>query len=187
MLIGTAATGSFGVGSIYGTMISVLQNAFNRAYKPYLYRNLKNSNEQTKNKLVRITYLYNSGLFVFSLLVGVVGILVNNLIFGQGYNDSKIFIIWMTLGNAFNGMYKMHINYIFYTKKTYYLLYITLFLGVLNTGLSYWLIGKYGAVAGAQVFLLTQLFGYLLSWYIGNKLIPMPWFKIKLSKHFNQR
>ena len=179
ILIGTAATGSFGIGATYGTMISVIQNAFNRAFKPYLFDNLLNLTSDVKVKLVKITYLYNFGLLVFSLFIGTLGYLLNDYIFGSQYADSKVFIIWMVLGNAFNGLYKMHVNYIFYTKRTHLILYITLTLGLMNVGLSYWLIGLYGAIAGAQVFFITQSFSYILAWYIGNRLIPLPWFNLR--------
>lgn len=176
ILIGSAATGSFGIGAIYGTIVSVIQNAFNRAFTPYLFENLQRLNTKIRRKLVKLTYLYNISLVVFALFVGTIGFFINDYLFGKDYNSSKIFIFWMVLGNAFNGLYKMHVNYIFFTKKTIYILIITLTLGVINVVLSYIFINLYGAVAGAIVFMLTQFFGYIAAWYFGNRLIPMPWF-----------
>lgn len=177
-LVGTAATGLYGIASVFASIVTVLQNAFNKAFVPYLYEKLKDLDSDSSVKLVKLTYLYNFGLVVFSLVIAFGGILFNDILFGEKYTHAKQFIIWLVLGSAFNGLYKMHVSYIFFTKKTQYVLYITLFTGLLNVLFCYLLIKLNGTVGAAQSYFLTQFLAYLASWYFGNKLIHLPWFKI---------
>lgn len=177
IMIGTAATASFGIGSVYGSVVTVFQNSFNAAFVPHLYENLKDINDRRKSNLVKFTYYYNSGLIIFSILIALGGYLFNDLLFGIDYTASKQFIFYLALGSGFNGLYKMHINYIFFTKDTKFVMYVTLIGGVANIVMCYVLINFFGVIGAAQAYLISQVISYLLSWYFGNRLIPMPWFK----------
>ena len=54
---------------------------------------------------------------------------------------------------------------------------ITFTIGVINIFLSYILIVKFGLIGAAYSLLIISFFQYILSFYVGHKLIPMPWFK----------
>lgn len=181
-ILGKQAVGSYGIGATFGMMVLLLQDAFNKAFVPYLFDELKNLNEKKQLKIVRVTYLYNSLIFFVGLFVGIFGYFFVGLIFGSEYESSKKYIIWLTLAYAFDGMYKSHVNYIFYSKKTYLLLLITLTTGVLNVFLSYYLVGRFGTLGAAQSLFLVFFLAYITAWYIGNKVIRMPWFSIKIFK-----
>lgn len=176
-ILGTAAAGSFGVGATIGLVVSFIQDSFNRAYAPYLFNQLKNFNERIELKLIKLTYIYNVGLLVLSILIGVVGYFSIGFIFGSSYEQSKAVVIYLCLAYAFDGMYKMHVNYIFFIKKTYIIFFITLTTGGLNILFSYIFVSAYGIVGGAISLCIINFLGYLLSWYIGNRVFPMSWFR----------
>lgn len=175
-VIGKEALGSYGIGATFGLIVLLLQDAFNKAFVPYLFEELKNLNKEKELKLVKITYLYNLLILIIGLGIGIIGYFGVGLIFGSEYESSKNFIIWLTLAYAFDGMYKSHVNYIFYSKKTYLLLLITLTTGIANIALSYFLVTNYGVIGAAQALFCVYLTSYGLAWYIGNRVIPMPWF-----------
>lgn len=178
IVLGSAATASFGIGSVYGSIVTVLQNSFNKAFVPHLFSELKSPLRPTNLKWVKFTYLYNLGLFIVAIFIGFVGYQFNSILFGEEYNDSSQFIFYIVIGSAFNGMYKMHVNYIFFTKETKYVMYITMYGGIVNVVLCYLLITLVGVLGAAQAFMISQLITYLLAWYYGNKMFPMPWFKL---------
>ena len=186
-VLGKEAVGSYGIGATFGMIVLLLQDAFNKAFVPYLFEQLESINNERKIKLVRITYLYNILIFIIGLLVGLFGYFSVGLIFGDVYESSRHYIIWLTIAYAFNGMYKSHVNYIFFSKKTYLLLMITLTTGLLNIFLSYFLVGKFGTLGAAQALLIVFLLSYLIAWYIGNRVINMPWFSKEIfSKTINE-
>jgi len=179
-LLGAAATGSFGIGATIGLVVLFVQDSFNKAFVPYLFEKLKNFNERVENQLIKLTYIYNSLLFVFSILIGLSGYLFLDVIFGEAYSQGKEVALLIPLAYAFDGMYKMHVNYIFYTKKTHFIFFITMTTGLLNIALSYLFIDMYGLIGGALSLSIINLLGYLLSWYVSNRVFPMKWFRFAL-------
>ena len=180
-ILGTAAAGSFGVGATIGMIVLFTQDSFNRAFAPYLFTQLQAFNKSVEGKLVKITYGYNFGLLIFAIVIGVVGYLSIVLLFGSPYEQSKKVVMYLCLAHAFDGMYKMHVNYIFFTKRTHLIFLITLTTGLLNVLLSYFFVMKFGISGGALSLCVINFIGYLLSWYIGNKVFPMEWFRFKAA------
>jgi O-antigen/teichoic acid export membrane protein len=182
-ILGTAAAGSFGVGATIGMIVAFTQDSFNRAFAPYLFNQLQTFNKGVEGKLIKMTYGYNFGLLIFAIVVGVAGYLSVGLLFGSSYEQSKNVVIFLCLAYAFDGMYKMHVNYIFFTKKTHLIFLITLTTGLFNILLSYLFVRNFGIAGGAISLSLINFIGYLLSWYIGNRVFPMEWFSWKAQEH----
>ena len=160
-------------------IVAFTQDSFNRAFAPYLFNQLQSFNQSVEVKLIKITYGYNIGLLVFAIIIGVVGYFSVGLLFGSSYEQSKNVVIFLCLAYAFDGMYKMHVNYIFFTKKTQLIFLITLTTGLLNIFLSYLFVTKFGIAGGAISLCVINFIAYLLSWYIGNRVFPMAWFRLK--------
>ncbi|MBS1492660.1 MAG: oligosaccharide flippase family protein [Bacteroidetes bacterium] len=181
-LVGIAATGEFGAGATLGMVVSLVQDSFNRAFAPYLFEKLKTPTPEIKKSLVKKTYLYYIVIFIVAGIVGIAGSLAASTILGSKYQNSGQFIIWISFAYAFTGLYKMHVNYIFYEKKSKLLMLITFISGAVNIGLCFLLIKSNGAIGAAQAFLLSNIISYIVTFYISNKLIPMPWNLFKLAK-----
>lgn len=187
-MIGTAAAGQFGIGATFGIIMTLIQDSFNKAFTPFLFERLKEIDneispdkiEKLKGKLVKLTFGYNGALLLFAIIISLIGYWGVDIIFGSKYSESKIFIFWVVFSSMFNGMYKMHIGYMFYKKKTSGIANITISTGVLNLLLCYTLIYFTDSPLGAaQALLVTQFISYLLSWKMSDRIYPMPWFKFK--------
>ncbi|HEX5869959.1 MAG TPA: polysaccharide biosynthesis C-terminal domain-containing protein, partial [Longimicrobium sp.] len=72
--------------------------------------------------------------------------------------------------SAFEGMYKMVVNQIFYAGHTHWLAWITFGTGVVNVGLNWLLISINGAVGSAQATALAMLLSYLLTARLSRRL-----------------
>ncbi len=177
-ILGASAIGSFAIGSTISLITLFVQDAFNKAYVPYLFRQLdeKNYNVLTEKKIINITYIYNISLIIFATIIGTFGYFFVGKIFGIKYENAKNLIIFLSLANAFDGLYKMHVNYIFFKQKTGYIFFITLFTGILNIMLSFLLVRNWGVFGGAISLLIVNIVAYLLAWFFGNKFYPMNWF-----------
>lgn len=184
-MIGTMAAGHFGIGATFGIIMTLIQDSFNKAFTPFLYERLKmisleeidSKIASMKGKLVKLTYIYNIGLLLFAFFISLIGYYGVEFIFGPQYETSKVYIFWVVFGAAFNGMYKMHIGYMFYSKKTKGIASITITTGIINLCLCYLLIRFNGnAVGAAQAIFTSQFLSYILSWKKSNNIYPMPWF-----------
>lgn len=178
-LLGTAATGSFGIGATIGMVVLFIQDSFNKAFIPFLFEKLNNFNIEIEKQLIRLTYIYNISLLLFSLIIGVFGYFFLETIFGVAYSEGKVVVLFIALAHAFNGMYKMHVNYIFFVKKTHLIFIISTTTGSLNIILSYLFINSWGLIGAAISLCVINIVGYLLAWYIGNRVYPMNWFRLR--------
>jgi O-antigen/teichoic acid export membrane protein len=172
-IIGVAATGSYGIGATFGIIVTIVQDAFNRAYVPYLFKNLKIYSEAIREQLFKTTLYFYLGLILFSCFVSLFGYYGVGIIFGDNYEDTRSFIVPLVFAAAFNGLYKIHSNYIFFTKKTYKIMLITCSMGIFNIGIVYFLVKYYGIIGAAYSTLFIQIFSYLITFYVSNKIYPV--------------
>ncbi len=175
-MVGLEATGLYTVGYQIGMIISILQDSFNKAYVPWLYERLKMDDITIKIRLVKITYLYFIVIIGISLLLGLIAPWFLAFFVGKQFTDSAIFVVWIALGYAFNGMYKMVVNYIFYAQKTAILAWITFATALVNVVLNYIFISFNGAIGAAQATTLTFALSFVATWLFSNKAYKMPWF-----------
>ncbi len=156
-------------------VISLIQNSFNLAWVPWLFAQLKDGSFNKKKKIVRFTYLY----FIFMIICALVLFYTKDLIFsilGKDFNGASQFVLWIALAFAFNGMYKMIVNYLFYSKDTKIIAVMTIITALLNVGLNYVLINKFGIIGAAQATCIAFFIQFILVFFISVRKFPMPWF-----------
>lgn len=175
LLIGKAATGSYGIGATFGIIMLVLQDSFNKAFVPFLFEKLENLTVETKIKLAKYTYLYYGSILILAGLISVFGYYTIGLIFGENYIDARNIIAPVVFANAFNGMYKMHVNYVFFTKNTQYIAVVTFISGAVNIILCYLFVQQFYIAGAAYAYLISQIVSYLLAFYIGYKFVKIPY------------
>ena len=182
MILGASFTGNLIAGASFGLIVALIQDSFNKAFVPYLFEKLQNISEEDKKKLVMRTYIYNVSLLILAIAVGVVAYLYAGFVLGDKYKTAGMYTIWIAVGYAFDGMYKMHVNYIFYEKKTQYIFYITIISGAITVLLSFVFIKTYGAIGAGYAITIGFFCSYILAWIIAQRIYPMPWFNFRLSQ-----
>jgi O-antigen/teichoic acid export membrane protein len=173
--MGSNATASFGIGSSFNMILTILIDALNKAYGPELYSNLKDLNPKLEFKIVKLTCIYYVLIILLTITMTLLGYFLVDIIFGDKYIDTKSYIIPLTISAGLNGLYKIHVNYIFFTKKTIYITSITIITAVINVPLSFFLISSFGILGGAYSLLFVNFMYYGLSIYFSNKLIKINW------------
>lgn len=162
---------AYSICSVFG----MLTNSFNQAFVPWLFEKLSKNDENENLKVIKFSY----GIMLLFIVVAFLGIIITPFVLryfvGKEFFASEKFFLWLLLGFAFGGMYYLVTNYVFYTGKTKYLAYSTLFSGLLNVGLCYLLIKYNGVVGAAQSFAMTNLILFLITWVIAIKCYKMPW------------
>ena len=177
--VGNKETGLYNVGLMLVLPLGVLTNAFNKAFSPYLYRKLSSKPLMSeKLNIVKFTYSYFVGVNLLAFALILVAPFVIDIFLDVKFADSYIYVVYLAFGAAFQGMYLMVVNYIFYIKQTKYLTYITFVSSVVNVALAYFLINKNGTVGAAQASLVASMLTFLGVWYYSNKVYSMPWFKL---------
>ena len=177
--LGLTETGLFTAAFQIASILTIIEDSFNRAYAPWLYEKLNLNNEQIKLKIVKFTYLYFASVFIFALFLGISSPYIVKILLGKDFTESAPIIIWIALGTAFNGMYYMVTNYIFYTYKTHILANITIFCGILNIPLTVFLTRINGTIGAGQSYAIIQFLFFILTWILSSMVYKMPWFKLR--------
>jgi O-antigen/teichoic acid export membrane protein len=124
--------------------------------------------------MVKITYLYILGILLTVVVLWITVPFIYTFL-GKDFQVGMNMVLYIALGFAFNGMYKMVSVYIFYLEKTWIIALITLGVAMLNVTLSVLLIPHYGAGGAAYSQMISMLILFLLTWLISSRLIKMPW------------
>lgn len=175
-ILGATATGIYAVGYQIGMIIGVLVTAFNKAWSPYMYKTL--SNEPTienKKKIVQFTYIYFVGILLFAVCFAYLAELFIPYFLGEKFIASTEFILYFAVAFAFQGMYYMVTNYVFYVKKTHILAYVTFGTAILHVGLLYLFINTSGAIGAAQASVISFALTFFVVWILASKVYEMPW------------
>jgi len=167
--------GIYMVAAQIGMVISLVLQAVNKAYVPWLFRKLKIGEYKQKIKIVKFTYFYYAVLFVFvglafSLDKGFILIAID-----ERYSEVIYLIPWIFLAQAFKGGYLTVTNYLFYEKRTGELATITIICGLINVALLVYLTSHYQLVGAAWSFVISMFLQWVTTWFVANKRHPMPW------------
>lgn len=174
--LGLAQVGVYMVAVQLTAAMGLVFDAINNAYVPWLFERLKRNRMDEKLQIVRWTYAYCTSLLGVAALAFLVGPSLLILIAGEKYSAATDVIGWLALGQAFNGMYFMVTNYIFYSKRTGLLSLSTVTSGLINVGLLVILISFMGLKGAAVAFAISMTIKFLLTWRIAHLRHPMPWF-----------
>jgi O-antigen/teichoic acid export membrane protein len=183
-MVDMSQTGLYAAGYQVGMIIFLLTSSFNNAWLPHLQSRLKKNQEKDKVKIVKFTYLYFACVCVMGLILGIIAPWFVSFFLGEKFLQSSQFVIWISMGFAFNGMYWIVANYIYYLKKTHIIAAITCVGAVMNIVLNYVLIRLNGAIGAAQATAVTFLTIFLLTWIISARLYKMPW-GLKVKRTLN--
>lgn len=168
--IGANATASFGIGSTFYTIANVLYDALNKAYVPALFEKLANFNSNTQasiQKMIRFYYFIIIGITLFLCVLGYFSV---GIIFGSEYESTRDFLIPLTLAAGLTGLYKVHVNFLFYEKKTILILIISVSTAILNIPVAFYLIINYGLIGAAYALLAVNFIYYILAMLFSKRM-----------------
>jgi O-antigen/teichoic acid export membrane protein len=174
-IVGVAETGVYLVGVQVAMMLALLTEAFNRAWVPWLFGELKIADDARRVRVVRFTYAYFALVLLVAIVIGLVAPTLLGVLVGERFRRAADVILYLAIGQAFVGMYYMVTNYLFYTSRTALLASVTLTSGFVNVLLSYYLIHARQAIGAAQSFMITQVLVFAGTWFLAHRVHPMPW------------
>jgi O-antigen/teichoic acid export membrane protein len=172
---GLDAAGIYTVSFQIALVLQLMADSFNRAWVPWFFGKLQEHRASMLRKIVIGTYAYNGVIILLALLAGLVAPWFLSFFVGPEFAPAGKYVLLLAMGFAFDGMYKMVTTYIFYTKRTYLLAFITLPVAVVNIGLNFLLVPRWGLLGAAWATMLSYLLTYLATWLVASRIYSMPW------------
>lgn len=167
--------GVYNIGYVIGSTISILCGAFASAIIPFSYELFTENTHQALSKVVKVYWGF-IGLMTFVLLcIWLFTPFVFDNFVDAKFSEGAGYVIWISLGFFFQGMYLLFANIIFYLKKTKVLFYMSFVNIVLNLGLNYLLVPKFGAMGAAYTICINYFVFFVSVAVYCNKIFPLPW------------
>jgi O-antigen/teichoic acid export membrane protein len=159
-----------------GQAIGLLQNSFNQAWVPWAFQKLKGGSENDKSRMVKITYYYLIGILLLVFFLWLMLPIIYTYFIGDRFSEGMQLVLWIALGFAFNGMYKMVSVYIYYLEKTFIIAMTSFGVAIVNVILNFMFIPKYGLQGAAVATMIAMGLQFIVTWGVSSRLIDMPWF-----------
>jgi len=173
--LGNDTLGMYSVGAQVAMIAMIVQQSFNQAWVPYLFKNLKIGLIENKIKIIKISYFAILFFAILPFLIDFITPLLYKIFIDEKFINSIQYVFWIALGYSLLGMYKVVTNYIFYEKRVKLLSMMTFFSLFINLILNYVLIHKYGAIGVAYGTAITVAIFFIIAFIIANRVHKMPW------------
>lgn len=180
--LGLAEAGIYMIAVQLGMGMTVLSDAFNKAFVPWLYAQLKLDGPEAKRRIVRGTWLYFLMALGLAALIALLSHWIVLFVAGAKYQGAAGALAWQALGQAFFGMYLMVTNYIFYARRTRPLALVTLLSGGGGLALTWLLVPLLGITGAGMSFACAMMVRFLMTWALAQRVCPMPWFESGITE-----
>lgn len=167
---GEAEVGLYGIGLRFTNLMNVVISAVSMAYTTFAF-----SSKEDKNSKLQYYYIYNIESFLLigiAFTVGLFGKEIVHLMTADSYGASYVALRDLMFSQAFYAMTSIVGYGIYFEKKSVYSLIAVSAGAVLNLGLNFILIPRYGIAAAALTTLLGYALNYFLTLAFSEKLYP---------------
>jgi len=175
-MLSESSVGIYSVAFQISSVVTILFGSINQAWAPNLFEKLnQNPSMIEKKEIVKTTYkimLLMFGITVISLFVLPY---IFDIFIDESYSEGKYIMDYIIIAFLFQGFYYMVTNYIFYSKKTHLLSYITFSTLIIVFISNFILIGLYGIIGAAYTMIIIWILFFFVTWLVSNRVYPMPW------------
>ena len=178
-MLGKSYVGLYAVAYTFGAIVYLFTESFNKAWSPWMYRQLADISPEKKVKIIKLTYLYYLAIVLLALLITALSYFLINTLFDVNYQTSKNYVLWIAVGMAIQGMYFMVFPYLVHIGKTQFIGLFTGLAALTNLLGNYILINANGVVGAAQSTAISYMVMFIGVWWYSNRVYPMPWFTLK--------
>ena len=169
-MVGSSEAGIYAFAYKIGMLLLIVTVALNQAWVPQFFEKLKNG-EFKQIRLIVIKYSIIVSVFA-SILVFFAPFLVK-IFAPEEYASALPLVPVIIIGFLFHFMYVFYVNYAFYEKKTVLIAIFTIIAGIVNLGLNYYLIPRYGYTVAAWTTVISYFILFLLHFININYVIKM--------------
>ena len=176
-MAGLSETGIYSMGYSVASIIEVIAAGVGLTVMPLFYEKLKNPTSEEKKTMVKYIYLYLTILLFITVFWILFSPYFLQIFVDKKYFSAASFIPLISWTYFINGIYRILSIYISYSKRTYLFLYPVITGALINIILNYILIRQNGTIGAAQATLISFCIKVLITWFIVQKIYPMPWIR----------
>lgn len=161
-MIGKAENGIYSLVYNVGWMLSVLVEALNNVWMPWVYRRLDNGETEVIRKK---SILYLGGFSLITIMIETVSPELVKIIAPRSYWAGIEFVVWVVFAAYIVFLYYFYVNIECFYKKTYLVSAGTIAAALINVLLNFWGLEKYGygfaAISTTIAYIALLVFHFL--------------------------
>lgn len=173
--LGTEALGIYGAGAQLGMVMTILSDAFVKAYNPWLYAQLGSADPNSKYKVVGAVYVALPFFVCAGVLVGLILYWTSGMILGPRYAAAAAVLPWFVLGGVLSGFYFTISSIFFFVGRTGLLAFCTSCAAVAGFIVVWLLVGSFGLQGAAIGFAVMQGLLALFTGVAAVNSFELPW------------
>ena len=166
--------GLFSVALSLTGIFSILGNAAQQAWVPWLYAHLSVENVN-RALIVKITYAAFAIIAGLGIVFAAVAPYAFGILLGSRFAGSAKFIWWLTGSAVLQGAYYFLVPYIAYVERNKYSSYISIVGLAVNLTLNFVLSHFFEVMGVAATNFFTALYEFVAVFLVANYCMPMPW------------
>jgi O-antigen/teichoic acid export membrane protein len=171
-LLGKKATGLYSLAYNVGMIQNVISMGMLRAWSPVFYEKL---NEKKYKEVNNLASKYSKIVFFVALLLILFSRELIMIMADKQYHAALNVVPIIIVAYTFVFLYTMYVNFAFYHKKTYLIALFTMIAGIINIGLNYLLIPRYGYQVAAWTTLLSYACLFIMHYFNVKYIIKSEW------------
>ena len=172
----------YSVGLYISMIIIMFNHALVKAWNPMLFKELKLLNNDTKRKIVKISYLIIFAYIFIYILILLFDNFIFSIMFPEKFSKGLEYVPWIALGYIFIGFFKVFSGYLFYLEKNKLISFISILSAIINIVLNYIFINMYGPLGVAYATAITMFIFMLFVFIYVQKYFKLPWIEIVWEK-----
>jgi O-antigen/teichoic acid export membrane protein len=176
-----AALGVYGAAAQLGLLMSLVGDAFVKAFSPWLYGKLKGATDDDRLFAVGAVYGSIPAFLIIAVFVGLSLVFASGFILGPQYRQAAGMLPWFTAGGAMTGVYLCTSALYFYHARTGLLASVSLSAGLLGAACTWMLASRFGLFGAAGGYALTQFFLACGSTCVAVRTFDLPWSRPKAA------
>lgn len=175
--------GHFSLAMKFGMLLQVLfLEPFNRSFGAFRFSIMKQEN--VKQMLSDILSYRVLGLLLLGMGIIVFSKPVIQVMTAKEYWAAHDLLPYIILAGSISGLTYVFQTGILYEKKTKFMMYITVFTGVLTLISNFILIPMFDAYGAVYSQILMACIGAFVTWWVSHKIYPIQWDYKKLFKMY---
>jgi O-antigen/teichoic acid export membrane protein len=180
-VIDLETVGIYSVGYTFGLVVILFTDAFIKAWNPWFFKSLSDPIDNHKRAVVKYTYLYVFCVFLLALGIAFMAKWILPFVVDERFYGAEEYIVWIALGYAVHGIYKIFFPYMVLINKTHLLAYSSVIAALVNLVLNYWWIKSVGAIGAAYATIAAFMVSTIIVIHFQRKFYKMPWILGKVN------
>ncbi|MBO4923212.1 MAG: flippase [Bacteroidales bacterium] len=172
-MVGDREAAFYGVAYTLASAVTILQSSLNQALTPWRFHKLKEENYGIIGSTTVLILLFIAGAILAVVLIAPE---LMKLLFTDDYYEAVLCIPPVTVSVFFMFLYSTFVSVESYYEKTKYIMYVSVFCGLVNILLNYLLIPVFGYIVCGYTTLASYILFAVLHYYfmrlVCRKAIP---------------